>query len=175
MGMFLTNGIGNQVGMLTDGGTVAYRVAYAPYGAQTVTAGVTSDHWKQNPYCFKNGNGTYNGALVKFGVRWYMAATGTWTQRDTLDAPLDPKNGNRYAYAGNDPINASDPTGRMLSDCALAAISVIGSIALFEITVIAGAAATVASGGTVAPGAVAIGLAEFALVGLTLAGAARSC
>lgn len=85
---------------------------YAPYGAQTVTAGVTSDAWEQNPYGFKNGNRTDNGVLVKFGMRWYLAITGTWTQRDTLDAPLDPKNANRYGFAGDDPVNASDPTGR---------------------------------------------------------------
>lgn len=29
-----------------------------------------------------------------------------------MDAPLDPSNANRYAYAADDPINGSDPTGR---------------------------------------------------------------
>lgn len=32
-------------------------------------------------------------------------------RRDTLDAPLSPTNANRYAYAGDDPINLYDPTG----------------------------------------------------------------
>jgi hypothetical protein len=43
--------------------------------------------------------------------------TGTWTQQDTLDSPLDPANANRYAYAGDDPINAIDPTGARSLDC----------------------------------------------------------
>ena len=112
-GLYVVNGIGNQVGLLTDARTTAFQVAYSPYGAQNVTAGSTSDEWVQNPYGFKNGNRTDNGVLVKFGMRWYLAITGTWTQRDTLDAPLDPKNANRYGYAGGDPINGSDPTGRL--------------------------------------------------------------
>ena len=29
-----------------------------------------------------------------------------------MDAPLDPANANRYAYAGADSINNQDPTGR---------------------------------------------------------------
>jgi len=111
-GLYVVNGIGNQVGLLTDARTTAFQVAYSPYGAQNVTAGSTSDEWVQNPYGFKNGNRTDNGTIVKFGLRWYLAATGTWTQRDTLDAPLDPKNANRYGFAGGDPVNEADPTDR---------------------------------------------------------------
>ena len=49
---------------------------------------------------------------MKFGIRWYNPTTGTWTQQDTLDSPLDPHNANRYAYAANDPINNTDPAGQ---------------------------------------------------------------
>ena len=48
---------------------------------------------------------------MHYGARWYNPITGTWTQQDTLDAPLDPANANRYAYAGDDPINGNDPLG----------------------------------------------------------------
>lgn len=36
-----------------------------------------------------------------------------WTQQPTLDSPLDPSNGNRYAYADAavDPIAGPDATG----------------------------------------------------------------
>lgn len=64
---------------------------------------------------------------MKFGFRWYNPVTGTWTQQDTLDTPLDPGNANRYVFAGGDPINNSDPSGRntlsnVLGACALGVV-----------------------------------------------------
>ena len=49
---------------------------------------------------------------VKYGQRWYSPTLGRWTQQDTRDAPLNPKNANRYAFAACDAINNSDPSGR---------------------------------------------------------------
>nr|WP_156610494.1 RHS repeat-associated core domain-containing protein [Auraticoccus cholistanensis] len=48
---------------------------------------------------------------IHYGARYYDPTTGSFTQQDSLDAPLDPLNANRYAYAGNDPINITDPRG----------------------------------------------------------------
>ena len=92
--------------------------------------------------------------------RWYNPTTGTWTQQDTLDHPLDPANANRYAYAGDDPINGSDPSGNLskAAQCsiAVAAIGLIigvlvvatfGSFAAMAAT--GAAAATVTSAGDV--------------------------
>lgn len=112
--MWVIDGIGNQVAAITDKGTKAYTVRYDPYGTETVSFGDTSAQWKQNPFGFKAGlrsSSTDNG-LTKFGYRWQSSVTGGWAQRDTLDAPLDPTNANRYAFAGTDPINNSDPAGR---------------------------------------------------------------
>ncbi|MBF4582926.1 hypothetical protein ITJ54_09625 [Curtobacterium sp. VKM Ac-2865] len=112
--MLVIDGIGNSAAAITDQGTKAYTVQYSPYGGETVTFGDTSAQWKQNPYGFKTGirsNNTATG-LTKFGMRWQAAATGVWIERDTLDAPLDPINGNRYTFAGADPVNQQDRTGR---------------------------------------------------------------
>ncbi|MCY1692878.1 RHS repeat-associated core domain-containing protein [Curtobacterium sp. SL109] len=110
----MIDGIGNPAAAITDQGTKAYTVKYSPYGGETVTFGDTSAQWKQNPYGFKTGIRSSNTAtsLTKFGMRWQAASTGAWIERDTLDAPLSPGNANRYAYAGGDPVNYSDPAGR---------------------------------------------------------------
>jgi RHS repeat-associated protein len=78
----------------------------------TLTAGGTGGGYQQNPYLFKGGIQDRTTGLVKFGGRWYNPTTGTWTQQDTLDTPLNLANANRYAYAGNDPINNLDPSGQ---------------------------------------------------------------
>ncbi|MFJ7288475.1 RHS repeat-associated core domain-containing protein [Curtobacterium sp. NPDC098951] len=111
--MWVIDGIGNPAAAIADTGNTAYTVSYDPYGAETIQGG-SSAQWLQNPFGFKAGlrsSSTDNG-LTKFGYRWQTSATGGWIERDSLDAPLDPQNANRYAFAGGDPVNNSDPTGR---------------------------------------------------------------
>ena len=42
---------------------------------------------------------------------YYDPATGSWTQQDSVVGLGDPTTGNRYAYAGDDPVNNADPHG----------------------------------------------------------------
>jgi RHS repeat-associated protein len=77
-----------------------------------VTGNITGSAVQQNPFLFQGGIQDRATGWVKYGLRWYNPVVGRWTQQDTLDAPLDPANANRYAFAGNDPINNTDPTGR---------------------------------------------------------------
>lgn len=115
--MWVIDGSGSPAAAIADTGKTAYTVSYDPYGVETVKLGGDSAQWQQNPYGFKAGlrsSSTDNG-LTKFGYRWQSSTTGAWIERDTLDAPLSPSNANRYAYAGTDPINSSDSTGRCAS------------------------------------------------------------
>ncbi|WP_331715030.1 RHS repeat-associated core domain-containing protein, partial [Auraticoccus cholistanensis] len=86
---------------------------------------------------------------IHYGARYYDPTTGTFTQQDSLDAPLDPLNANRYAYAGNDPINNTDPTGyESLSACLHNNVgkTVLGGLAGGAIAGIGGGPAGMVSG-----------------------------
>lgn len=134
-----------------DTGKTAYTVSYDPYGVETVKVGSDSAQWQQNPYGFKAGlrsSSTDNG-LTKFGYRWQSSVTGGWLERDTLDVPLSPSNANRYAYAGSDPINMSDPRGQSAAGDqvgvlagAVTGITVTGAVCAFSVGVGCGAGAS---------------------------------
>ena len=109
--MLVFDGTDNPVGLLTNSASVAFTYKYDPWGVQTLTAGGGGNGARQNPYAFHAGIKDPSSGLMKFGQRWYNPTTGTWTQQDTLDNPLDPANANRYVFSGGDPINNLDPGG----------------------------------------------------------------
>jgi len=49
--------------------------------------------------------------LVDMGARKYDPATGRFLSADPVFQPGSPQTMGGYAYAGNDPVNSSDPTG----------------------------------------------------------------
>jgi RHS repeat-associated protein len=110
--MYVYNGGGAPIALLTSSGQVGMAERYDPYGVPIVTQGAGSTIDDQNPYTF-GGAGVYvrQAGWVHYGARYYSTLTGTFTQQDTLDAPLNPSSANRYAFAGGDPINNLDPAG----------------------------------------------------------------
>ncbi|WP_181435520.1 RHS repeat domain-containing protein [Curtobacterium sp. MCPF17_051] len=112
IGMYAYDGTGNPFALLVND-PAAFVRTYDPYGTETVSYDGGGDGLPSNPFTFKAGIGDDATGLVKFGQRWYDPYIGAWTQQDTLDSPLDPANGNRYAYAASDPINGFDPTGNL--------------------------------------------------------------
>jgi len=177
--MYVLNGIGNPVAAVTDTGKIAYKVSYGAYGAETVTDGKTSTQWQQNPYGYKTGIRSSNSdtGLTKFGYRWQASTTGQWLERDTLDAPLSPNDANRYAFVGCDPINGSDPTGRISEGlkCALVFTGValaIGALVAAPFSLAAAGAATVAAAGTISDIGGLVGLGVGAGIGV---GGAFAC
>jgi RHS repeat-associated protein len=115
-GMYVYDGQGNPVSLTTEGSATSYLYEFDPYGGATTTQNSGGTGYVQNPYTYGGGLQDRSTGLIKFGERWYDPSTGSWVQRDALNAPLDPGNANRYAYASGNPINRSDPTGRDVFD-----------------------------------------------------------
>ena len=101
--LYVYAGTGSPVALLTDFASQAYAYSYDPYGVAVLTQSSGGNGEVQNPFLFQGGIKDRATGWVHFGARWYNPSTGRWTQQDTLDAPLDPTNANRYAFAGNDP------------------------------------------------------------------------
>lgn len=64
-----------------------------------------------NPIRFQGQHLDSQTGLYKMGLRYYDPTIGRWTQKDPLNLYQDPKQANRYAYAGSDPVNNADPSG----------------------------------------------------------------
>ena len=110
--LYMFDAIGNPAVLANSVNTTSYNLRFDPYGAATrIDGGTNNGGWIQNPYVFQAGIQDRATGLIKFGQRWYNPGTGTWTQQDSLNVPLSPTNANRYAYAGGDPMNVSDPAG----------------------------------------------------------------
>ncbi len=61
------------------------------------------------------------GGLQEVGVRWYDPYTGRFLQKDPwLGSVYAPLTLNAYAYCLNDPVNAVDPTGKIVWKIAIA-------------------------------------------------------
>ncbi len=66
-----------------------------------------------NPWRFASGYFDSATGFTKFGVRYYDATTGRWTQQDPkAGSVFDARSSNRYVYAKCDPVNVVDPGGK---------------------------------------------------------------
>lgn len=100
-----------------DAGTFAQDVDYGPLGeatstgAQLGTPEYTSNQWN-------DGDLLDGFGLVQVGARVYDPVIGRFLSRDPLVVPRTAATTNPYAFAFNDPINASDPSGMDPDPCA---------------------------------------------------------
>ncbi|WP_165971288.1 RHS repeat domain-containing protein [Microbacterium oleivorans] len=145
--LYVYDGLGNPTAILRDFGSPGYTYTYDPFGLPTLTYNSGGTGQTQNPFLFKGGIQDRATGWVHFGNRWYNPTLGRWTQQDTLDAPLDPANANRYAYAGCDPINNADPTGlncsKAIGDLVASGVGLASSV----VGIVLSTAAVIPSGG----------------------------
>ena len=101
----LTNSTGQQV--------QAY--SYDPYGNVTATPETGGP---PNSFLFQAGyqaTGQQKN-LLQFGARFFDPVTGRWTQQDPQTSLANPNEANGYGFAGDNPINNSDPSGTCAFD-----------------------------------------------------------
>ncbi|MBO1753066.1 RHS repeat-associated core domain-containing protein [Actinotalea sp. BY-33] len=129
--LYVHDHLGSPIALASDGRYHAFGWKYDPFGAhQSIRdSGGTADEFA--PHRFTAGTYDRTTGWIKNGARYYNPTEGRWTQHDTLDAPLDPGNANRYAYAANNPINYVDPTGRSAWTAGINFVSGIGDIVNF--------------------------------------------
>lgn len=114
----------NSILAETDAAEVAMlRQRFNTFGTRTVTYQGTGCTYEDRGYLGERQND--NAGLLDLNARWFNTATALFLTADDLD-PVDtataqrgdpvgwrdnPVGTNRYAYAGQDPINKSDPSG----------------------------------------------------------------
>ena len=97
-----------------ENGAFVQDVSYTPFGQPTVSGatpgaiGFTNDQWNA-------GDALDGFGLVHLGSRVYDPVIGRFLSRDPLMISRTAATSNPYAFALNDPMNLSDPTG--LSPC----------------------------------------------------------
>lgn len=147
---YLFDGLGSITGLTNSSGALVRTYRYEPYGTQRETTGVGP----QTAFRYASGY-LMPGGLYHFGQRYTDTSTGRWTQQDPLDRASDLREGNRYLYTGDDPINLTDSTGlTLLRDLVDRAGSLVraGGTALNKRLFCTGAIITLTAAGAVGGG-----------------------
>jgi RHS repeat-associated protein len=102
------DGFGTVRQLTNLAGTVTDTYSYDAFGNQLNSTGTTP-----NNYLYRGEQFDPDLGLYYLRARYYNPATGRFMSRDPEDGILpDPMTLHKYDYAGGDPVNAWDPTGR---------------------------------------------------------------
>jgi RHS repeat-associated protein len=118
---------------VNSSGKVERTFRYGPYGEN-----VKSDGTQTIPYPFgykggyrmpggNKGQGNVTNGLYHYGQRYYDPTTGRWTQPDPLGHVGSATQGDRFLFAGSDPINLSDPRGENVAATGAVAVGTCGA------------------------------------------------
>jgi RHS repeat-associated protein len=99
--------------LITDqSGTAVQSSSYAPYGLDREPSNTGVSSYKFNDQEQDSSTNLYN-----YNARHYDPATGQFISPDSIIPDVyDPQQLNRYAYARNNPLKYTDPSGHILYD-----------------------------------------------------------
>ena len=102
------DGGGNVRQLTNSAGTVTDTYEYDAFGNALVTTGSTP-----NNYLYRGEQFDSDLGLYYLRARYYNPTTGRFMSRDPESGNgLDPKSLHKYLYAGGDPVDMADPSGR---------------------------------------------------------------
>jgi len=107
----LANVHGDVLGQFTASGTaVSGSQSYDPWGTVTATTGTPAGLLGYQSAWSDPASGK-----DLMGARWYAPTAGDFTSADTVQVSPDPDPaaGNPFAYAADEPLDLTDPTGHM--------------------------------------------------------------
>jgi RHS repeat-associated protein len=128
-------------------GAVAQRLDYDEFGRVTRD---TNPGFQ--PFGYGGGLYDFRTGLVRFGARDYDAGTGRFTTRDPLGVASGDTN--LYVYAADDPINLTDPDGRVVPVVAAGAAAAAPAVAGMTVPMLAPAGAAAGAAAAAGVGAV---------------------
>jgi RHS repeat-associated protein len=135
---YLFDGLGSVVGLTDATGALVNTYRYDPYG---LDLGKTEN--TANPFQYTGGYLDTQTGLYKLGIRYYDPSLGRFTQPDPTGQDA------HYTYAGNNPVNATDPTGAFTIGVSLTACAGSGVQACvsFSLNFLSGDATVSVGGG----------------------------
>ena len=107
IGFYMTDHLGNV--RYLGGSATGYNIEYYPFGGVILNSDTGDDR-----YQFTGKERDSESGLDNFGARYFGSSLGRFMRPDPQNAgasPEEPQSWNAYAYAGNNPLNNTDPDG----------------------------------------------------------------
>jgi RHS repeat-associated protein len=112
---YVTDHLGNIAAIIGSDGTTRASYAYDPYGNLGYADGpLAGTNLLRYLGALNDPEGGKPGGTgwTHLGYRWLNHSDGRYTQQDTMIRLANPANANLYAYAADNPVNYTDPTGQ---------------------------------------------------------------